>query len=142
MLAVLVGVAALAGLQYWLGRRPPVPAPFDPTVSVVYATQQARASGRPVLVFATAEWCGPCKELKAGALTDPRVAALIRARTVPAYLDIDRDRDRALALGVRAIPTLIIMRNDSILAARTGNASADDLLEWLKQNTDGETPAP
>lgn len=148
-MAVLLGIMAI---QMRLSRSQGGPTPFEPTVGVELARSRARESGKPVLVFATADWCGPCRVFKSGTLAQAGVRQAVKELTEPAYLDIDKDKPGAMNLGVRGIPSLILLRGDTIVAVRTGAPTAPDLIAWLRENakaspgtaevgTDPATPA-
>lgn len=53
---------------------------------VVSARQSAASSGRPMLLFFTAEWCVPCRIMKREVFADPAVMTAINARVVPVML--------------------------------------------------------
>lgn len=113
------------------GSKAPIPKAFDTTMTLAQATDAARANGRPVLVFATADWCGPCREFKRGALADQRVNAWIRVNTMPVYLNIDTSRREATELGVMAIPSLMFLRDGKIVDRHDGTMETDELIAWL-----------
>ena len=136
---LFVGAVVAAGVLFIIdspGSGPSGPPPaFAGSRPLEAATAQAAATGKPVLVFATASWCPPCRELKRGALSDPRVVEWVRTRTEPVCLDIDQDRDGARSLGITSIPTLVVLRGGSIVAVQRGAVPADELLAWLKSST-------
>lgn len=137
VLTLVIPVAVLVLVGYAMrgggGGVAPMPSVFDPSVTLASATAAAKGSDKPVLVFATADWCGPCQVFKRGALADERVATWIREHTWPVYLDIDKSKNDAAALGVRAIPCLILLKGESIVDMIDGAHEADVVLEWLKQ---------
>jgi thiol:disulfide interchange protein len=69
---------------------------------------------RPLLVFFSAEWCMPCKEMMVRSFADPGVADLIGKRFVPLLVDMTNDDDAAHAVGqryhVNAMPTLLAVQ--------------------------------
>lgn len=111
----------------------PVPGIFAEKVSLEDATAKSAETGKPVLVFATASWCGPCQSFKRGALSDPEVAKAISDHTIPVYLDIDEHPEQASMFGVRSVPTLILTDGRKMTKA-TGALSTGRTLDWLSES--------
>ena len=72
----------------------------------------ARDMSKPALVFFTADWCPPCRELKAGVLAEERVIQLLDNRYVLVKVDLsDRNGPNTGLSGqfnVGTIPTVIV----------------------------------
>ncbi|MFN0010786.1 MAG: thioredoxin family protein [Phycisphaerales bacterium] len=130
--AVVLAASSLTALQLFRGRVAPVPGAFAPAQRLPEALAQSATSGKPVLAFATADWCGPCQAFKRGALAHPKVAEWITANTIPVYIDIDTHAADARQLAVYSIPALVLIRPDGSRPSRfEGNRSAEDLLAFL-----------
>lgn len=128
-IAVLVGFAAVTALK---GRVAPTPAVFSADSSLEAAIEQAGKENKPVLALVTADWCPPCQSLKRETLSDPEVAAWIGANTVPVYIDSDTSPEDAASLGVRALPTTVLLRDGEVVASNSGFIQAGDYLAFLK----------
>lgn len=135
-LVLFVIVAVLAGLMIvrGAGRTAEVPSVFSDDLTLDQARAVSAESGRPVLAVATADWCGPCQALKRGALSDPDVAAYLRANTVPVYLEEGPDLAAIRSLGVRAYPTTLLIDGDTVLGMIEGNADAGTYLEMIRRS--------
>lgn len=131
---VVVGIGALLVFGRG-GGIAPKPAAFAGTVLLDEALSRSAAEGRPVLVFATADWCGPCQSLKRGALASAKLEQTIRSSTIPVYADVTGDdapsMEAAQRLGVGSIPALILVWNGREVARHEGNASAPAIEKWL-----------
>lgn len=135
IIAVAAGVLALTG-----GGKAPTPKVFEARISLAEAEALSAQRDRPVLAFFTADWCGPCQAMKRGALVDERVVAAIGERTVPVYLDVTRAnqgdpaaRGVMARYGVRALPTLIVLRGEDQLARAEGALNAGAVLALLDE---------
>lgn len=128
LLASVIGIRAIAG-----GGTADMPELFDPTVTYEDATQRAAESGKPVLVFATADWCGPCQTFKKGALKDASVVDFATSRTEPVYLDVDAHPELARQFGVQGIPAMMMVRDGQIVDRFVGVRSAAATVAWLDQ---------
>jgi thioredoxin len=78
------------------------------------------SDGAPVLVDIYAEWCGPCK---AFAPTLERFAAESRDAVRVMKLDIEEFTGVAGEIGIRSVPTLLVVRSGQVVADRS---AADD----------------
>ncbi len=82
----------------------------------------------PVLVDFWATWCGPCQKL------NPVIEALAEERGDQAKIckvDVDSNRDLAIKLGVKAMPTLIFFKDGEEKERVTGPLNQEALTEKL-----------
>ena len=89
----------------------------------------------PVVAVVTADWCGPCQELKRTTLSDDRVQAMLIANAQTVMIDgTDTEKARATLeeLGVRAFPSTIVLKDGQPVAMLEGYADTDKFLAWLE----------
>lgn len=107
---LIVAVVVLLIIRFMSSRAAPMPQAFAHATPLARATTLALESGRPVLAFATADWCGPCQQLKRGALANTEVARWISDNTHPVVVDATHSNPEVEALGVDGFPTLVLLR--------------------------------
>jgi len=101
--------------------------------SLPKAMEAGKARSKPVLVYVTATWCGPCQEMKRSTLADERVAELIHDQFEAVKVDLDANRELAARLGAEAIPFFAILNGDgNVLRSQMGYMSSAQMLAWLK----------
>lgn len=132
-LEMLVIVALLAGVYWWIGRPAPTPEFFGQSYSLDDAMARAEKDNKVVFAYATADWCAPCQTFKRGALSDARVVDWMHANAVPVYIDIDDNPDDAMRLGVGPIPASFVIADKRIIDAASGPQSASQFLAWLER---------
>lgn len=86
------------------------------------------SDGTPVLVDFSAEWCGPCQSF---APTLDRFAAEQGDALRVMKLDVDEFSAIAGEVGVRSVPTLLVVKNGQVLAARSGALSGAALAAFV-----------
>jgi thiol-disulfide isomerase/thioredoxin len=93
----------------------------------------SRESGKPMLVFYTADWCPPCRQLKATVLADATVNEGLAERFVRVKVDLTDQMGPNVRLaaeyGVHAIPTMILY--DASGNERERVTGGGDLADWL-----------
>jgi protein disulfide-isomerase len=123
VVALLSTVPALADVS--------APAKVSWRSDVKAAEREAGTLERPLLVFFSAEWCMPCKEMLAKSFADRAVADTIARRFVPLLVDMTHDDDAAHAVAerykVRAMPTLLVVRGSDERLRRESFADAAEL---------------
>jgi thioredoxin-like negative regulator of GroEL len=95
------------------------------------AKRIAEVTNRPVMLYFTADWCGPCRQLAGTTLKDPSVQTELE-EFVPVALDLDAHRELAGQHQVSAIPTFLVLLADGTEVTRvTGYLDADRFLRFL-----------
>lgn len=58
-------------------------------VSFQSALEESEATGKPILLYFTAEWCGPCKFMQKYVFTEPSIYSIVNQRFIPVRFDVD-----------------------------------------------------
>ena len=93
-------------------------------------TEVAERSPLPVLVDLWASWCGPCR------MVSPALEQLATERAGRLKLvkvDVDRAPELSRRFEVRAVPTLMVLRDGQVIARQPGAAPAPVLRAWLDE---------
>jgi HEAT repeat protein/thioredoxin-like negative regulator of GroEL len=115
-----------------LGADKTVPPPVFHS-SVKTASEAAAADQSLVLVIFGADWCGPCKELRAKTL-DSREFNDQAGPLHIAEVDVDAEAGLARDYGVTAIPALVLMTADNkVVGRRTGFLANAEIMIWLRE---------
>jgi len=92
--------------------------------------KELQGENKKILVDLFGVWCGPCKQLI------PRLESIEKEYSDVTFIkiDVDQNRDFAVALGVTGIPT-VLMYNGKELKHRSSGVNSDkfykDLLNTL-----------
>tara|TARA_B100000405_G_scaffold273118_1_gene213399 strand:- start:64 stop:384 length:321 start_codon:yes stop_codon:yes gene_type:complete len=89
------------------------------------------SSTLPVLVDFWAEWCGPCKMI--GPILE-ELAIEMGEKIKIVKVDVDNNSQTAMKYSIRSIPTLIIIKNGSVVAQNIGAASKAQLEDFINKN--------
>jgi protein disulfide-isomerase len=96
------------------------------------AKQEAAAANKPLLVYFTATWCGPCQSMARDVWPQPQVATALGS-VIPVKIDVDEHPDVARSFDVNAIPRLQLLHPDGAPGpTREGLITADQLVAFLQ----------
>jgi len=107
-------ILAITAGQLLAAQRTDSPAPAEPATGVVWSQSYdvgmkvAKMEQSPILLFFSASWCPWCRKLEQGVLTQPQVASELR-KFICVKLDVDKNRDVALAYGIASLPKVIVV---------------------------------
>lgn len=86
------------------------PPPIFDTRSYAQAKSAAEAGKKWFIVKATADWCVPCKQMDKTTWRDEKVVKWLKEQAVLVAVDVDKQKDVAKQLEIRAMPTMIAFR--------------------------------
>ncbi|MEO0513198.1 MAG: thioredoxin fold domain-containing protein [Planctomycetota bacterium] len=118
---------------------------FESSATFGDVVRQSEAEDKPVFVFATADWCGPCQSFKGRVLADGSVQDNIRSQAVPYLLDLTQsvpsdpeDQRLAAKLSVTSLPSYFLITGDEVVAKGSGAIAKADFVSWFEA---GSAPA-
>ena len=91
----------------------------------------AERSTIPVLVDLWAPWCGPCRAVSPAL---EQVATQLAGQVKLVKVDVDTAPSLSRRFDVRAVPTLMIIKDGKVVARQSGAAPAATLRRWVEQS--------
>jgi thioredoxin 1 len=91
-------------------------------------------NGEKVIVELWATWCGPCKVMK------PifEKVAMENYQDVQMYtMDVDQNRDVAVKLGVRSVPTIKVINGGDVVTTKVGVLKEDEIKGLVQELING-----
>ena len=81
-----------------------------------------------MILYFTAEWCGPCKQTK------PIVEELNREQVRDKFfiIDVDSEIEMAQKFSIMSVPTFVVMKDNSEVHRVTGAQTRKQLEELLR----------
>ena len=91
--------------------------------------QEAMDSGDTWIVDFWAEWCGPCKKMA------PHFEEASKEVENVNFGKVDMEEHQQLGgkMGVRALPTLLILKDGEEVARKSGLMNKDQLKSWIEE---------
>ena len=85
-------------------------------------------NGEKVIVDFHATWCGPCKMMK------PTFEKLTNENTTEVgmfTMDVDSNRDLAIELGIRSVPTIKVFNGGGVIETKVGVLNEGQIKELV-----------
>lgn len=96
--------------------------------------EQKIKNGEKLIVELWATWCGPCKMMK------PVFEKVARENSngIQMYtMDVDQNRDTAMKLGVRSVPTIKVINGGNITQTKVGVLQEQDIKGLVQELING-----
>jgi len=107
--------------------------------SFAAALEATRSSDRWLIVDATADWCGPCKNMDQTTWRDTEVVAWLQTHATTLQIDVDHEQGWAKNHEISAMPTIIAFKQGTEFDRVVGGRKPREFLDWLQGLQQGET---
>jgi thioredoxin 1 len=96
--------------------------------------QQKINNGEKLMVEFWADWCGPCKMMKP---IFERVSQSNESEVQMYTLNIDNNREVALSLGIRSIPTIKMFNSGEVIETKVGLMNESQIKDMVTELING-----
>ncbi|MBP3332060.1 MAG: thioredoxin [Tidjanibacter sp.] len=93
--------------------------------------EELAASGKLVLIDFWAEWCGPCRMM---APIVEKFAEEYGDKAIIGKCNVDEEDDLTVQFSIRSIPTIVFVKNGTVVDKQVGACSESDLRAKLEKN--------
>jgi len=84
-------------------------------------------NGEKLIVDFWAPWCGPCRMMK------PTFEKVAQSSQIPMYtLNVDENREIALSLGIRSVPTVKSFNSGNVIDTKIGVLQESQINDLVK----------
>lgn len=91
-------------------------------------------NGEKLIVDFYGVWCGPCQALKP---IYEKVSSENTTEVQMFTMDVDDNRDLAVSLGVRSVPTIKVFNNGNVVSTKVGVLQENELKLMVKELING-----
>ncbi len=102
------------------------------------ARAAATEAGNLHVLYFTADWCPPCKQMKKTTWVDESVVSWLEENAVVSAIDVDIETSLSRDFGIQAMPTIVVMREGEEIARTVGYQGPVELRDWLVRAEAGE----
>jgi len=96
--------------------------------------QQKINNGDKIILKLGASWCGPCKMLNP---IFEKVATENKSEVQMYSMDVDLNREIAMTLGVRSVPTIKVFNAGEVIETKVGVLTEGQIKELVNELTNG-----
>jgi thioredoxin len=96
--------------------------------------QEKIKNGEKVIVELWGTWCGPCKMMKP---IFERVASENTTDIQMYTMDVDQNREVAMSLGIKSIPTILSFNNGNVTNTRVGVLQENEIKGLVQELING-----
>jgi len=139
-LAMIAVVVAVFATGYYFATRIP-PNDIAWATGFEQAKQLAAQRGQPMLLYFSADWCPPCRQMRREVWPRDDVEQMINAAVVPVYINVDEQKKLAKRYGATQIPMVVmttpqgvpyfVETDDTVPVMSIGYADADRLRQLV-----------
>ncbi len=114
------------------------------TDDITTANKQRRETGRPLIVYFTADYCGYCRKMERETWSDPGVARRIKNEFVALKLNAEQNEDLVARLGIEGLPATIIFNSEGqrvqTISGYSRPAAVNELLDSVSASRTSSEP--
>ena len=132
------GTLNLTKLEAKAEKQEKSPPPIFSNLTMQAAIEKSRAEKKVLVVKFTAEWCGPCKKMDATTWREARVEAWAKDNAIVIAVDVDKDQATSQSYGIKAMPTMLVIKDGIEFDRNVGFMNASEALAWMTDAAAGK----